>query len=350
MIVMGCVGDIIAGDHPLYWGIGVKNLIEKKHTFVFEYVEKIFSETDVVFGNLETVLSDRGENYSYKNSILRGSSNFVDQLKSAHLNVLNIANNHIQEHGKQALLGTIDLLKRNEINVIGIDDLQPQVITIKDFKLGFLGYSLRPEQYANKAIYSKGDEKEILSDICKAKERADCLIISLHWGEEYASFPSSWQIEFAHNLIKNGATIILGHHPHVLQGIEKYEGGIIAYSLGNFVSDMCQREAKKTIILKLILDNDYVNYEVIPCKINDNYQPVPLMGREKQEFLITFERLSRFSNISQKEYEKLVKNSLKRFRTEYYRFLIKNWHRYPIRNLVGILSDFIRRRLIRKVM
>ena len=182
-VVIAAVGDIMPGDHPHYLGIGVNSLTTQKNVFVFEYVKDILSEADVVFGNLETILSDCKQEHSYHNLIHRGSPEFVNQLKKAHFNALNIANNHIQQHGKQSLFDTVDLLQQNDISVIGLDNLQPRIITFNNIKLGFLGYSLRPEQYANKAIYSKANENNLISDITKAIEKVDYLTVSLHWGD-----------------------------------------------------------------------------------------------------------------------------------------------------------------------
>ncbi|GAH50850.1 unnamed protein product, partial [marine sediment metagenome] len=103
--------------------------------------------------------------------------------------------------------------------------------------------------------------------------------------------------------------------------------------------------SKETMILKLILGKGAVSYEVIPCKINNNYQPVPLKGEEKKEALNTIKKLSNFPILSQEEYKKLVRNSRIRFRKEYRRFLAKNWYKYPIKNLIVIICNFIRRRL-----
>jgi len=344
-VIVAAVGDIIAGDSALHFGIGVRSLTEKKRIFLFEHVEEVFSEADVVFGNLETVLSDNLKNPAYDNLILRGSSNFVEQLKRAHFNILNIANNHIQQHGERELLNTIGLLRRNEINVIGIERLQPQVVTVRNTRLGFLGYSLRPEQYADKAIYSKEDEEQILAEATKAKDKVDCLVVSLHWGDEFVSFPASWQISFAHKLVDSGTSVVLGHHPHVLQRVETYNRGVIAYSLGNFVSDRCQKQARRTAILKLILDKSEVDYEIIPCKINRNYQPVMLKGEEKEKALNSINELSNLPILEEEEYRKAVENSIVAFRKEYRRFLMRNWHKYPVKSLMAVFHDFMLRRL-----
>ena len=170
MIVMDAVGDIIAGDHPHFLGIGVGSAV-KHGLYVFEHVEKVFTEADIVFGNLETVLSDYGKTNSYESLILRGRLGFIKQLKRAHFSVLNIANNHIQQHGEQCLFDTVSILQQNGIKVIGIDNLQPQIISSKGIKFGFLGYSLRPEQYSDEVIYSQGTKEKIVLDINKAKKR-----------------------------------------------------------------------------------------------------------------------------------------------------------------------------------
>lgn len=130
MIVMDAVGDIIAGDHPHFLGIGVGSAV-KHGLYVFEHVEKVFTEADIVFGNLETVLSDYGKTNSYESLILRGKPDFIAQLKRAHFSVLNVANNHIQQHGKQCLFDTVSVLQQNGIRVVGIDSLQPQIIKEK---------------------------------------------------------------------------------------------------------------------------------------------------------------------------------------------------------------------------
>ncbi len=343
--VITVVGDIIPGDHPLYLGIGVRSVTEKKGIFVFEYVKKSFFGSNIIFGNLESVLSDCFKRKCHDSLILRGSPAFVEQLKNAGFNLLNIANNHIQQHGDEPLLDTIELLNKNGIGVIGCENLQPKIFTFGDIRVAFYGYSLRPEQHADKTIYSRENEGKILSDVVKVKGNVDYLIVSLHWGDEYVSFPPVEQITFAHTLIDNGASVIIGHHPHVLQGIEEYGGGIIAYSLGNFVSAMCQKRSKVTTILKLILSGNSVDYELIPCKINRNCQPMPLEGDEKSKTLDGIKKLSNFPHVCQAKYYKRVENSISEFRKEYARFLMKNWWRYPVRNLIMIFREFILRRL-----
>ena len=179
-VILLSVGDIILGDHPYFLGIGVSSIIERKKIFIFEKIVDILSQGDIVFGNLETVLSDYGKKNSYESLMLRGNPYFVNQLKNSNFKVINIANNHIQQHGESHFYNTIDILKQNKIKITGIDNLQPQIIESKGIKLGFFGYSLRPEENTSKVLYSQGNKKKIISDINRLKKKADYIIISLY--------------------------------------------------------------------------------------------------------------------------------------------------------------------------
>ena len=345
-IILLAVGDIILGDHPHFLGIGVKSIIERKKIFIFEKIVNILSQGDIVFGNLETVLSDCGKKNSYESLILRGNSYFVNQLKDSNFKLLNIANNHIQQHGDSPFCNTIDILKENKIKIIGIDNLQPQIIESKGIKFGFFGYSLRPEENNSKVLYSQGNKKKIISDVNRIKKKVDYIIISLHWGDEYISLPSISQISFVHDIIDAGADIILGHHPHVLQPVEKYKGGIIAYSLGNFVSDMCSEVTKKSMILKIIFNQNKKNkIELIPIYINKNYQPEISTNKEAKKYpydlLETEELLNLVKSIN---YKDTLKKCIRNDRYKYFKFLIRNFYKFSIPVLYKIIYNAINRR------
>ena len=204
-----------------------------------------------------------------------------------------------------------------------------------------MGYSFHPEKFSkNEGYYEMAEEEKISEDISLIKKLANYIIITLHWGEEYVPQPAPWQIEFAHKLIDRGADIILGHHPHVLQPIEVYKGKLITYSLGNFVSDMCQELARKTLILEIKLFDGKITYEPIPCYINENYQAVFSKSYSLSNWLP-----KTLEQISNKEYQQRVRESIRDFRREFYRFLTKNFYKYPSRCLFEIFLDFLKRRL-----
>jgi len=348
MVILYAVGDIILGDHPHFYGIGVRSAIEKNKLYIFEKVEHIFSEGDIVFGNLETVLSDYGKTKSYKSLILRGKPEFVEQLKKGHFNLINIANNHIQQHGKQCLFDTIDILQKREIRIIGLDNLQPQVISSpKGIKLGFLGYSLRPEQYEKDAIYSLADKNKIISDINRIKEKVNYIVISLHWGDEYITFPSAEQIDLAHKIIDAGADVIIGHHPHVLQPIESYNNKIIAYSLGNFVSDMYLDATKNSAILKIIFDKEGIrDCCLIPIYINNNFQPEPMADNKQYDFQV-YETRELIKLLNKIDYKRMLNRCLRCNRLNYLKFLAKN--KLPLSILFKIIFLALKRRVMRRV-
>jgi len=334
------------GDHPHFLGIGVRSIIERKKIFIFEKIVDLLSQGDIVFGNLETVLSDYRKKNSCESLILRGNPKFVNQLKDSNFKILNIANNHIQQHGNSPFYNTIDILKQNKIKIIGVDNLQPQIIESKGIKMGFFGYSLRPEEYASKVLYSHGNKKKIIADINRIKRKVDYIIISLHWGDEYINLPSISQINFAHDIIDAGADIILGHHPHVVQPVEKYKEGIIAYSLGNFVSDMCSEITKKSIILKIIFNQNQTNkIELIPVYINKDYQPEISTNKEVKKYpynlLQTEELLNLVKSIN---YKDTLKDCVRKDRYGYFKFLIRNFYKFSIPVLYKIIYNAIKRR------
>jgi len=345
-VILLAVGDIILGDHPHFLGIGVRSIIERKKIFIFKEIVDILSQGDIVFGNLEVVLSDYEKKNSYESLILRGNPYFVNQLKNSNFKLLNIANNHIQQHGDSPFYNTIDILKQNKIKIIGVDNFQPQIIESKGIKFGFFGYSLRPEEYNSKVLYSQGNKKKIISNINRIKNKADYVIISLHWGDEYISLPSISQINFAHDIIDAGADVILGHHPHVLQPVEKYKEGIIAYSLGNFVSDMYSEITKKSMILKIIFNqNQTKKVELIPVYINKDYQPEISINKEAKKYpynlLQTEELLNLVKSIN---YEETLKNCKSNDRHEYFKFLIRNFYKFSIPVLYDIIYNAIKGR------
>jgi hypothetical protein len=120
------------------------------------------------------------------------------------------------------------------------------------------------------------------------KGKCDFVVVFLHWETENVFYPSPKQIKLAHKLIDHGATLILGHHPHVLQGIEKYKNGLIAYSLGNFQFDckLSQSSTNDSIILEVNFDKSGItDYLFVPIIINENYVPVQVEGKVKEKEL-----------------------------------------------------------------
>lgn len=279
------VGDIMLGDTALNLGRGVNSKIEKRgDAYPFLKIAHVLQKGDVIFGNLEAVLSDWGKDKRRLSSLeLRGVPEAVNGLKHAGFSILSLANNHVLQHGEEAMRETMDILAEYNINYVGIgkeagEARKPVMIDRRGISIAFLSYSLVPD---NTAYISIRNPEEISANVREVRARSDIVIVSLHWGSEYMERPSPSQVRLAHQIIDSGASLILGHHPHVLQGIEKYHGGIIAYSLGNFVFDMWQNKMRRSMVLQVSLNKRGIaDFRVIPVFISKDYQPEILKGQE----------------------------------------------------------------------
>lgn len=356
------VGDITFGDHPLCIGFGAFSKFRRHHPiFPFQHVHEHLQNSDLTFGNLECVLSQTGTYSNEYNSIqMRGLSAQIGGLVESGFNILNFANNHCLQHGEQSFLSTLKLLKENGIHYCGVnlDDHQvgiPTVIEINTIKIAFLGYSLRPRQYFSKnPLYSEGSTEGIIQDIRTAKESANKVIVSLHWGDEFIDSPSPFEIDLGRKLIDAGANIIIGHHPHVLRGIEYHKKGIIIYSLGNFICDMIwDRRLRESLIFHCtITQNGIEKIDFTPIYINEFYQPTVLTGSQSKQLLTRVHELSKtvsdesLTNFKHKQnlYKKeadLVQNI---YRRKGHTYLIINLFRYSPLILFGHIKTFLRNR------
>jgi len=346
------------GDSPGCVGFGVGSVVKKYgFRFPFSKTSSILQSCDILFGNLEAVLSDYKKNWWLPTRYMRGDPGAVNALKTCGYNVLSVANNHMMQHGTDSFYDTISNLKKAEISVAGIAGKNgfhsiPAIIETKGVTLGFLGYSLRPEEYRPDLVrYATGELVNIIEDIHELKKIADIVILSLHWGDEYMQKPSPNQINMARLLINEGAGIILGHHPHVLQGIEKYSKGIIAYSLGNFIFNMRGLNTEKSIILEIYLSKEGVSdFKVIPLRINDLYQPEVLHGIEEKEFMREFKKLCEYldENYGEKEYNEELKECFTGFRKKVLQHYRDNIFRFSFFDLSQIVFLIIIRRILKK--
>lgn len=281
---------ITVGDISLQTG-------NNKHPF--ENVKQVFESKDILFGNLETVLSSHGRK-AKKAVLLYSPSENVKYLKDADFDVLNIANNHVLDLGEEGFKNTLDILNKNGLNFIGANNDKSisnhLILERNGIKLGFLGYTIGRFKVSEGISINKLKEKRIIEDIEAIKDKCDFVIVSLHWGTENVFYPSPKQIGLAHNLIDQGATLILGHHPHVVQGIEEYKKGLIAYSLGNFQFDpkVSQSETNESIVLGVDFNkNGIKDYEIIPAVIDKDFLPIVAKGQVKDETLDFISVISR---------------------------------------------------------
>ncbi len=290
-ITLTAVGDICLGDSPKCLGFGVKSqLLGGLKSNLFEGVRQKLSG-DIVFGNLECVLSEKGlKSHDFHSEQLRGHPSFAPLLRQAGFDVLNIANNHIMQHGEPAFVETIKLLGLNGIELVGQPGKgsfsQSLILEKKGQVIGFLGYSFERDKYvhSDRIFYANtSNKKDILADIHRIKNSVDWLVLSLHWGVEFMDYPSPVMIDMAKEFVDAGVDVILGHHPHVVQPVVRYKNSIICYSLGNFVFDMVWNdEYQLGVIVKIFLQIGCApETQIIPVKLNNLYSPT--LSTEKQQ-------------------------------------------------------------------
>jgi len=238
---------LFLGDVMMTRGVERK-IIGKNENFLYPFVNILnyLQSFDYVIANLEGPISDKGTKVGSKYSF-RMKPDSAEALSRANIKIVNLANNHIFDYSKVAFEETLENLGKNNINYFGIS-YEPLIIEKEETKIGFLGFSdflKHLEVKENKIGISVVNEN--LSEIIKkAKEKVDILIVSFHWGEEYKKIANERQVKLAKLAIDSGADLIIGHHPHVIQNIEKYKDKFIFYSLGNFIFD--QNFSKETMI------------------------------------------------------------------------------------------------------
>jgi len=352
------VGDIMLGELPLKLGHGVRSAIRKNgNEYVLEKIVKQL-EGDIVFGNLEAVLSDENDDASMRSQVMRGDPDSIKVLTSAGFSILSMANNHICEHGAEAFEDTRSRLGRNDIHALGMrkspgsQEQEPVVFEVNDKRIGFLGYSLRPEVSCDTPLYVN-DESQILRDIDQYGPTFDFLIISLHWGAEHLDHPSPEQMKFGRQLIDKGANIILGHHPHVVQGIERYGNGLIVYSLGNFIFDQHQMSHRKTFIITIHLRPDALDYSITPSIIDEKDFHIEEMKNDKRAAFIGYidalshaleaESLDDYDALQQ-EYELEEQRMLLKWRKDWKRYFITHCHKFPLKGIGFIIQGFFSKR------
>jgi len=272
------------------------------YKYPFKHVKHKLKSADIRFCNLEGPLSDRGERarkkYAFKTPLKMAKA-----LKDGGFDVVSLANNHILDYGPDALEDTLKALNKLYIEGVGLNfgnktwrDIpiySSKIIEKNETKFGFLAYSkIIPRGFLSTndipGIMSAEDTQAIKDDIEKIRGKTDFVIVSMHWGREYLKDKSTKeQRKIARTLIKSGADIVIGHHPHVVERIEKYQDGLIFYSLGNFVFDQKEsmhKHVTESIMAEVIFENKKISrYKITPIKIK-NFRPT-ISGNSRTHFM-----------------------------------------------------------------
>ncbi|MDA8429770.1 MAG: CapA family protein [Geobacteraceae bacterium] len=297
-LIVNAVGDVMLAGR---WAASIKS---QGFDLPFSSVAGQLSQADITIANLESPIASGGNEFTGKKFRFRADPEVAAALKKSGINLVNLANNHTMDFGPEALSETLYHLNQAGVAWIGAGEnlaeaRQMALYTIKNKKIAFLGYSLtQPSAFyagRNRPGTAPGFEKFIIEDITRARQHADYVIVSFHWGTEGSSEIQPYQRTIAHKAIEAGADVIIGHHPHVLRGIERYKTGIVFYSLGNFVFASKGTSADAGLIVRLRLSDAQREAELLPldiCHRRVGFQPQPLTG-ERASCVI--ERLNRLS-------------------------------------------------------
>ena len=281
---VSAVGDCTFGTDFALPGESFDHVFEKNdesYYYFFENVRSFFEDDDLTIVNFEGTLSDKGER-EIKEYAFRGNPRYVNILTSSGVEAANVANNHTGDYGHEAFKHTAEILENRDVSVFGDDIIT--VRTVKGIRVGLIG--------TNALYYETRTKFDKNLEALKA-ENPDIIIASFHWGEEKATAADGIQTELAHRAIDNGADLVIGHHPHVIQGIEKYKGKYIVYSLANFCFGGNTAPADKdTMIFNQVFKfkdgkiiEDTADVTVIPCSVSsvsshNDFKPTPLGGDE----------------------------------------------------------------------
>ena len=298
-VLLSAVGDCTLGtDSKFNYATSLPAMVSnsnKDYSYYFKNVYSIFSHDDVTIANLETTFTDSNDKEE-KQYNFKASSDFAKSLTLGSIEGVNLSNNHIYDYKEKGFTDTKLALAKQKVKYFG--EGSKWITKIKDQSFGFLGY--------RGWSLDKSFLNTVKEDILELKKTNSVVIINFHWGNESQYYPIDAQKQLARYAIDNGADIILGHHPHVIQGIEQYKNRIIAYSLGNFCFGGNSNPTDKTTFIfqsNLKFTNNKltaIGVRAIPCSISsvnykNDYCPTPLKGDAKVNLLDNLNKLSQNS-------------------------------------------------------
>lgn len=291
---LAAVGDIML-DRTLG-----QIIVDGRLDYPFAKMKEELVSPDLTIGNLESALGDLGIPQEGKTYPFRSPPAAAAALALGGFDVVSLANNHAMDYGPEALLQGIDLLRAAGVVPVGAGANRaaahaPAILEVNGQRLAFLAYVNVPVEQggfdvemwdatATNPGLAWGRPDEIAADIEAVLPEVDHVIVLLHSGLEYVRFTGDVQRELARRAIDAGATVVIGHHAHILQGIERYGDGLIAYGLGNFAFDI--NGEPDTAVLHIWLHPDgRIDYELRPAVIQVGGAPRPATAEEAAAIL-----------------------------------------------------------------
>lgn len=295
----------IAGDIIIGRTVYEQEMRRNDYTSSFHLVKELLGSADYTVADAEWTAAD-GIAHPLQGMSFSAPEKSLDGLSYAGIDAVSLANNHSMNGGVAAFEQMLASLSRRGIGYFGAgrnfaEAHTPYIANIKGVKVAFLGYTAIPGNYeagqsstGNAFVkiepwypFTESYVAQVEADIKQAKSQADVVIPYFHWSQEYVHAPNEQMRTLAHRAIDAGATMVVGSHPHWVQGIEWYKDSLIAYSLGNFVFDQEQMmETKQGVVLKTQFENNkLIKAELVPIQIEQYFQPHVLKDPGKQKVL-----------------------------------------------------------------
>ncbi|WP_285891167.1 CapA family protein [Paenibacillus pasadenensis] len=267
-------------------------------------------QPDITAGNLETPITTGGTPAQDKQFVFKGKPEYLKPLKKAGFDVVTLANNHTLDQGTEGLLDTIRHLDEAGLPYVGAgrndkEAYEPYIVNRGGIKVAYIGVSRVMPVIEWKAgpnrigVADAYDSASAEAAIRAARDKADLLVVMVHWGKERADQPVDHQKTLARNFIDAGADLVIGSHPHVLQGFELYKGKWIAYSLGNFIfTSNANSNTSESGVLDAVCSKDgRCGLKFNPMKIVQS-RPQSVTGKEREAQLKRLDSISRAASVA----------------------------------------------------
>lgn len=333
------VGDINLTDGYFDVGFGIGTKL--KHGLdPFIHIPKL--SDDCWIGNFEGVASDYSNKKENASLQFRISPMYLRHFK--HFEIYGCANNHVMQHGVDAYFSTVASLESLGCKTFGTNYERTRIFSHQERLVSITGFSQRLDSFSDSPAYWHNPEyKDIESELKQIPTEA-YKIVYIHWGNEFINRPSSQQKHFAHWLIDIGFDLVVGMHPHILQGYEIYNGKHIFYSLGNFVFDMAWEPTKYGAIISVDLSSPNIIPTIEYIKITDDYIPTII----ESDLVPKYYRFDYLNYIlvkedNSEEYHNEIKQCYKQYRKANHKDILIKMISHP-RMICGVIKDYINRR------
>lgn len=286
-------GDVTLSDH-------FEDVIGTNYSLPFAQLPE-YQDADLAMVNLENPLTRSTLRRPNKQFNFKADPEAVKVLTEGGIDIVNLANNHTMDYGEPGLMETIATLDQAGIKTVGAgrdmkEARRPSIIEVKGQRIAYLGYYDADFHAATETLAGTNPryDQQVAADIKAIRDQVDWVVVNYHWGVELAEYPGDWQIDLARFTIDQGADVVIGHHPHTLQGAEIYKGRPIVYSLGNFIFGGNSRADYETAVLRVALNaNHQMKVEFLPVEVTQ-YQ-AKVISTPKGEDII--KRVGRLSQI-----------------------------------------------------